>query len=164
MSNNNDHNVRHHAPPDRHDALAPLLFLILFVLFVYGSLLVAMLGFSAWIIDAYDLKAFAMHGDAGIVALAVCFLGGWIGSVFIIAFIAHFILRYMGHYMLADKTCLIIILVLIHIFTVPFILWRILRNNHPDLRRKYRQKLKCKARGKKMQERRLERQRRLNHS
>jgi len=147
-----------------HDALAPLLFLILFVLFVYGSLIVALLGFSAWFIETYELLTFAQYGDAGIAVLALCFLAGWLGSVFIIATVAHFVLRRQGRYILADKVRFIIILVLVNIFASPFILWRILRNNHPDFRHKYRQKLKRLARSKKMQERRLERQKRLHLS
>jgi len=151
------------SPQYPHDALAPLLFLILFVLFVYGSLIVALLGISAWMIDVYDLAFFVQFGNLGITALALCFLSGWLGSVFILATSTHFILRRLGRMILADKARLVIILVLVHIFTVPFILWRIFRNNHPELRHKYRQKLKRLAKSKKMQERLRERQQRLPH-
>jgi len=151
------------SPQYPHDALAPLLFLILFVLFVYGSLIVALLGISAWMIDAYQLTFFAQFETMGAVALTFCFLSGWLGSTFIIATSTHFVLRRSGRMILADKARLAIILILVHIFTVPFILWRIFRNNHPELRHKYRQKLKRLAKGKKMQERLRERRQRLPH-
>jgi|GEM_PF-4343271 len=144
---------------DFHSIFAPLAFLVLFVLFVYGSFLVALLGASAFFIDFYDLSFFARLGSFGSWWLTLCFLGGWLGGVSILSAIPYFILRHMGRYQLADNVRLYVMIALVGIFIVPFILWRMIRNNHPVLRRRYRQKLKRQARGRKMQERLQERRR-----
>jgi len=146
---------------DRHGVLAPLGFLILFVLFVYGSLLIALLGAAAWVIDVYALTFFARLNIFGIWLLVFCCLALWLGGSFIIATLAYYILRRRGRYLLAEDVRLYVIIVLMGIFIVPFILWRNVRNNHPDLRHRYRQKLKRLAKSEKMQERLRERQRRL---
>jgi len=148
--------------PWLHDVLAPLVFLLLFVLFVYGSLLVAMLGFASWSISAYELSFFAQFGTFGIWALVLCWFVGWYVLVFIVVALPYFVMRRMGRYILADKLRPIMILAAMGIFFVPFILWRAIRNNHPVLRRRYRQKLKRQARGKKMQERLAERRRQIH--
>jgi len=145
---------------NRHAVLAPLLFLILFVLFIYGSLLVAVLGASAWVIDVYDLAFFARLGIVGVWLLAAGALAFWLGGSFLVALIPYYILQSRGRYILADNVRLYIIIVLMGIFISPLILWRNVRHNHPDLRRRYRQKLKRLAKGKKMQQRLSERQHR----
>jgi len=143
---------------DWHSVLAPVVFLIVFVLFVYGGLLIALLGASAWYIDAYDLTFFAALETAGIWLLALGCLVIWIAGAFILASIPYYILRFRRRYIAAENVRLYMFIILTGIFIVPFILWRNFRNNHPGLRRKYRQKLKHMAKSQKMQERLSERQ------
>jgi len=136
----------------------PLTFLILFVLFVYGSLLVGMLGASRWIIKSQNLVFFAQLGGSGIVLMMCCLFFIWFSVVALAAGVPYLWLRYLGRYRLADKVALIITLFLFHIFSVPFILWRMIRQNSPQLRRRHAQKLRRMVQSsKKMQERRLER-------
>jgi len=142
---------------DRHGVLAPLLFLISFVLFVYGGMLIAMLGVSAWAIDSHDLSLFAQLETLGIWLLAFCTVAVWLSGCFVVANIAYYILRLKRRYILAENVRLYMIIILVGIFIVPFILWRHVRNNHPGLRHRYRQKLKRLARTQKMQERLSER-------
>jgi len=143
-----------------HGVGSPLIFLILFIFFVYGSLIVGLLGLSRWLIESYHLKFFHNLGDAGLILMIFCLLGVWFSLVLAAAGIPYFWLRHLGRYRLADKVALIITLFLFHIFSAPFILWRMIRNSSPRLRRRYRQKLRHMVKGsRKIQERRFERQR-----
>ena len=50
---------------------APLTFLIMFVFFIYGALLVGLLGLSNWIIHAWNLTFFINLGKFGVFLLAI---------------------------------------------------------------------------------------------
>jgi len=154
MSNSQNSHFRAH----EYGIGGPLAFLILFVLFVYGSLIVGLLGASRWIIKSQDLVFFSNLGGTGIVLMMCCLLLIWFGTVLIAACVPYYWLRHLRRYRLADKVALIIIILLFHIFSVPFILWRMIRQNSPQLRRRHTRKLRRMVRSsQKIKERRSER-------
>lgn len=141
---------------------APLTFLIIFIIFVYGALFVALLGVADWYIHAQNLTFFLKYGDLGVVMMVAVFLAIWISVVFIIAAVPYFILRAKGRFTQARKVALIIILLLFHVFAMPWILWPMIRRNSPTLRKKHRAKLRIMAKGPYMRHRLEERRARLN--
>jgi len=145
-------------PYQSRSIIGPLAFLILFILFVYGSLLVGMLGAARWLIESQNLSFFLNLDTVGIVLMMLCLFTAWFAIVLIGAGIPYLWLRRLGHYRCADKTALIIILVLFHIFSAPFILWRMVRHNSRYLSRRHHQKLRRMVMDSRiMRERRLER-------
>jgi len=82
---------------------APLTFLIMFVFFIYGALLVGLLGLSNWIIHAWNLTFFINLGNFGVFLLAILIPALWAVIVGICAAIPYYILRSRGHYLMASK-------------------------------------------------------------
>lgn len=140
---------------------SPLFFLCLFIIFVYGSLILGLAECANWLIHSQNLVFLSALGLSGTAVVVVGFIIAWVAIVAIIAFIPYSILRMQGRMILADKVRTIVTLFLFHIFATPWILWPMVRNGSPRLRRAYRQKLKKMALGAKMKERREERHRRL---
>lgn len=147
------HDPRFRAP----GVLAPMIFIVLFVVAIYGALIVGMLGIADWLIHACQLEFFLKLGNFGIILMMLGLLAAWIATAFICAAVPYYILRARGRYMLASRVASVIIVLVFNIFVFPCILWRIVRANSPHLRRRYRQKLKIMAKSPKMQERRQER-------
>lgn len=141
---------------------SPLFFLCLFILFVYGSLVLGLAECANWLIHTKNLVFLSALGLFGTAIVVACFIFAWVAIVAIIAFIPYAILRKQGRVILADKVRLIVTLFLFHIFATPWILWPMIRNGSPRLRRAYRQKLKKMALSNKMKERLEERHRRLS--
>jgi len=88
---------------------APLTFLIMFVVFIYGALLVGLLGVANWLIHAWDLKFFLHLGGFGILLAALLIPALWAVFVAICATIPYRILRAGGHYIMASKVATIIV-------------------------------------------------------
>lgn len=141
---------------------APVTFLVLFVIFVYGALFIALLGIADWCINAWKLTFFLNQGNWGIVMMVIIFLVLWVSIVFALAAIPYFILRSLGSSVKAKKVALIVIFSLFHVFAMPWILWSIIRRNSPTLRKKYNEKLKVMAKGPYMHRRLKERRAHLN--
>ncbi|UXN03069.1 MULTISPECIES: hypothetical protein [unclassified Bartonella] len=143
--------------------LAPFAFMVLFILFIYSPLLVGLLLLARWIIDANNLTFFLNLGAWGDLLMLFIVTASWILIVLGISIIPYLILRSKGQFILAEKVAAVIRILLFHIFAFPFICWRMVRNNSPILRRRYRQKLKTMVNGKKMQERKMERLARMQN-
>lgn len=139
------------------NALAPFVFMVLFIIFIYSPLLAGLLLLARWIIDANNLTFFLNLGAWGDLLMLVIVMASWILIVLGISVIPYLILRSKGQFILAEKVATVIRILLFHIFAFPFICWRMVRNNSPVLRRRYRQKLKAMVSSKKMQERKMER-------
>lgn len=137
--------------------VAPLIFMVLFIIIIYSFLLAGLLRLSTQIIETHQLTFFSNLGMFGEPLMAVLILLGWIIFVLAISIIPYRILRAKGHFMMAEKMATIIMLLLFHIFTFPWLCWRMVRNNSPVLRRRHRQKLKAMVNSQKMQERKSER-------
>ena len=140
---------------------APLTFLIMFVIFIYGALLVGLLGISNWIIHAWNLTFFINLGKFGVFLLAIIIPVLWAVIVGICASIPYYILRAFGHYLMASKVATIIVFAMFHIFALPWILWPMVRRGSPKLRRKRIEKLRQMVRDGKMKDRLAERHQRL---
>lgn len=122
---------------------APLVLLFLFVIFVYGALLVGLLEIANWIIHAWNqICLINSLGAFSVVLMALYLLATWFMVVFSIAAVPYYFLRARGKHKLADQTALVIIFLLFHIFTLPFILWPMVRNASPKLRAKRQAKLR----------------------
>ncbi|EJF91024.1 hypothetical protein [Bartonella tamiae] len=122
--------------------LTPLAFMALFIFFVYGALLVGLLGLSDWIIHAWHISILQNMGNAGIFLLALIIPALWFILAFIIATLPYIILRSKGHIRRARRIRTIILFAMFHIFAIPWILWPTLRRASPKLRQKHREKLK----------------------
>ena len=140
---------------------APLTFLIMFIIFIYGALLVGLLGLSNWIIHAWNLTFFINLGKFGVFLLAIIIPALWAVLVAICASIPYYILRSRGSYLMASKVATIIVFGMFHIFALPWILWPMVRRASPKLRRKHIEKLRQMVRDGKMKDRLAERHRRL---
>lgn len=140
---------------------APLTFLIMFVVFIYGALLVGLLGVANWLIHAWDLKFFLNLGGFGILLAALLIPALWAVFVAICATIPYRILRAGGHYIMASKVATIIVFAMFHIFALPWILWPMVRRGSPKLRRKHMEKLRQMVKDGKMTERLTERHKKL---
>ena len=140
---------------------APLTFLIMFVIFIYGALLVGLLGISNWIIHAWNLTFFINLGKFGVFLLAIIIPVLWAVIVGICASIPYYILRAGGHYLMASKVATIIVFAMFHIFALPWILWPMVRRGSPKLRRKRIEKLRQMVRDGKTKDRLAERHQRL---
>ncbi|UXM94869.1 hypothetical protein N5853_12390 [Bartonella sp. HY329] len=137
--------------------VAPFIFMVLFILFIYSPLLIGLLLVARWIIDANNLTFFLNLGTLGDLLMLFIVMASWILIVLSLSIIPYLVLRSKGRFILAEKVAVVIRLLLFHIFAFPFICWRMVRNNSPKLRSRYRQKLKAMVKGKKMQERKIER-------
>jgi len=122
--------------------MAPLLLIFLFIILVYGTLLVGLSEIANWIIHVWDIGFLLDLGFSGIALMVLCLVGAWFLAVFSIAAIPYYILRRQGRYRRASQIAVIIIFLLFHIFTVPIILWPMVRNASPKLRAKRRAKLR----------------------
>lgn len=140
---------------------APLTFLIMFVVFIYGALLVGLLGVANWLIHTWDLKFFLHLGGFGILLAALLIPALWAVLVAICATIPYRILRAGGHYIMASKVATIIVFAMFHIFALPWILWPMVRRGSPKLRRKHMEKLRQMVKDGKMAERLTERHKNL---
>lgn len=153
-----------HAQDDRFrepGVAAPLTFLIMFVVFIYGALLVGLLGVANWIIHAWNLKFFLNLGGCGVLLLALLIPALWAVVVVICATIPYLVLRAGGRYIMASKVATIIVFAMFHIFALPWILWPMVRRGSPKLRRKRIEKLRKMVENGKMKERLEERKQRL---
>lgn len=130
--------------------LASLTLLFLFVIFVYGALLVGIMGIANWIIHAWNLTFFLDLGFYGVGLMVLCLLATWFVIVFSIAALPYYFLRAQGRYKRASQLAQIIIFLLFNIFTLPFILWPMVRNASPKLRTKRHAKLRQMVKNRKM--------------
>lgn len=140
---------------------APLTFLIMFIVFIYGALLVGLLGVSNWIIHSWNLTFFINLGKFGVFLLALLMPILWAVLVFVCASIPYHILRSHKHYIMAHKVATIIVFAMFHIFALPCILWPMVRNGSPKLRRNRIKKLRQMVKEGKMKERLAERHQKL---
>ena len=140
---------------------APLTFLIMFIIFIYGALLVGLLGLANWLIHSWELTFFINLGNFGVFLVALLIPALWAVLVVVCATIPYAILRSNGHYLMASKVATIIVFAMFHIFALPGILWPMVRRGSPKLRRKHFEKLRQMVKDGKMKERLAERHQRL---
>jgi len=122
-----------------------LALLSLFVIFVYGGLFISLMGIANWIIHAWNLTLLLDRDTPGVILMVFFLLAIWFMVVFGIAAIPYYVLRTQGRYKLASRVALVIIFLLFHIFTLPFILWPMVRNASPKLRARRQAKLRQMA-------------------
>ncbi|KAA6204601.1 MAG: hypothetical protein DU429_07880 [Candidatus Tokpelaia sp.] len=113
---------------------APLVFISLFVLFVYGALFIGLMGVSNTIIHHYRLHFFLQFGNFGAFLGLCCILALWAILVFALAGIPWCILRAKGRGKTGRLVGQVIIFLMFHVFTMPVILWPMIRNSSPRLR------------------------------
>ncbi|MHC5306237.1 hypothetical protein [Bartonella sp. LJL80] len=139
----------------------PLTFLIMFIFFIYGALLVGLLGVSDWIIHAWNLTFFLNLGGFGVFLLALIIPALWAVLVAICATVPYVILRARGRFILASKVATIIVFAMFHIFALPWILWPMIRRGSPKMRQNHIRKLRQMVKAGKMDDRLAERRQRL---
>lgn len=121
---------------------APLVFIILFIFFIYGALFLGLMGVSNTIIHECGLNSLLQFGNSGVFLGALCLLALWAALVFTLAAIPYFTLRAKGKGKTARLAGEVIIFLMFHVFTLPFILWPMVRNSSPRLRAKRVAKLR----------------------
>lgn len=124
---------------------APLVFIGLFVFFVYGALALGLMGVANTIIHEQQLTFFVSRGVFGAFLGACCLLAAWTAFVALCAAIPYYILRRRGKAKTARLTGQAITILMFHVFTLPFILWVMVRNSSPSLRAKRVAKLRRKV-------------------
>ena len=122
--------------------LSFLTFFLLFILFVYGALFIALLGIADWIIHSQNLQFFIERGNGGILSFAFLILISWVSCAVITATLAYYGLQIFVPKKQAQKISTIVLFAFFHIFATPCILWPSLRDNIPALKKRHKQKLK----------------------
>lgn len=130
-----------------------LAFFLLFVFFIYGALLIGLLGLSDWLIHSFELLFFQEWGGAGIALMASLLLGAWVLGVLGLASLGVLIARKAQRPLLIPQLRLIIFFAFFHIFALPWIFWRAIRRHSPALVARHRRHLRSLARSEYMQER-----------
>lgn len=143
----------------------PIVFLVLFIIFVYGALWVGSLGLANWLLHSAVLKLYLpnlvayllQQGVLGVIITSIVLLAIWVGCNFGLSYILYLIIRKSGRKIAAHKIYNISLMALFHIFFMPIILWSILRQKSVYLKHKYYAKLRKLAKTKLMEERLKER-------
>lgn len=124
---------------------APLAFMALFIVFVYGALIVGLMGVANTLIHRCELSFFLQRGNFGVFLGVCCLAAAWALLVAAFAALPYFILRRRGRNKTARLVKQVIIILMFHIFAMPFIiLWPMIRNSSPALRAKHFAKLRRK--------------------
>lgn len=153
--------------------IIPIIFLLLFVIFVYGTLFVGLLGLANWCLHLWQHSSnlfiknlsiiLIQKGFSGLLLVALGFLFFWILINFAISNILYYALRLSGKKIAAYKTYTITLMALFHIFAMPIILWSIIRKNSTYLTHIHYQKLRKLASSPMMQERLIERKSKISN-
>lgn len=129
------------------NVIISLVFLLLFILFIYGALFIACLGLANWLLHSW-LSAV----DTSLVFVtALAFVLGWACLSFAVSRLVYFICLCYGNKKRAGKIAEISLFAMFHIFAMPVLFWRMFVQNYLPLRRYYRNKLKKIARHKRQQ-------------
>lgn len=147
--------------------IIPIVFFLLFVVFVYGSLCIGLLGLSNWLLHIwlnvnngvlnYFSNILLKYGFLGVFFLTAILLVVWVGFNFLLSYGLYLIVRISGRKIAAYKIYNIAIMALFHIFAMPIILWGIIRQNSPYLKHKHFNKLRKLTTSTMMKERLSER-------
>lgn len=147
--------------------IIPIIFLLLFIIFVYGALFVGTLGIANWSLHIgqhssncainYVSNILIQYGVIGVFITAISFLSLWILINFLLSNILYIIIKVSGNKIAAYKTYNISIMALFHIFAMPVVLWSIIRKNNTFLMKLHYKKLRKLALSTMMQERLIER-------
>lgn len=134
---------------------APLIFIALFIFFVYGALFIGLMGISNTIIHEHNLSFFTERGVFGAFLGVCCILAAWVAFVCICAGIPYYILKRRGKAKTARLTGQVILILMFHVFAIPFILWVMVRNSSPKLRARRVAKLRRKLQAREAEAARL---------
>lgn len=125
--------------------ITSLVFLLLFVLCIYGALFIALFGLANWLLHSWGY--FSVVDFKLVFATALCFLACWLLLGIVISRLVYFSLRRYGRKK-AAKIAEITLFAMFHIFAMPVLFWRMFVQNCTPLRRIFRARLKKLARGK----------------
>jgi len=113
---------------------APLVFIGLFIFFIYGALFIGLMGVSNTLIHYYKLEFLLQFGNFGVFLGLCALLACWVLLVCALAAPPYFILCAKGKSKTGRLVGQVIIILMFHVFTLPVILWPMVRNSSPRLR------------------------------